>query len=480
MNTPLLVSDEPNVVPSLSGGGSIDPDANSQLTLMLRESSSPPSNATLLLNNDIAISVRASLRRVPLTTVSFVTILSGSLIIIQIGLLWGSFLSSSWLQIHLVATQISWLTPTLDTMLKNLDLGEMMNVFCQTQDKASVAILAMTTILVPCLAMIAQPLTILERHSAVLLNQTYEAKSMVNYWIRFGFLVTFCVIVFDLCSSYVQINWEDSQVMVQNRVGPGLLAYTIGLTIAVSVAMMLRLSHVKEEALVVSVGPAVEEFEQGYMRVLEEEAEATSTSPEEEDPTEDEIMLHLESTPARCCSYRLLIFEAAVLSISFGIVSFFLPLFHVSYEGVAAAFLPQTQLDVTLLDLVQVERDSPGWIAFFLQAIIVLQVICFPFLTVVVASITAFGTSSKRWLAAVHPGANGSTLCAAILIIVPALESLGNYVLKEQTSGLCNGAADDTDDSCLTMIGSIGIGTWCFLAHVVCLEVFVLLISWRS
>jgi hypothetical protein len=216
------------------------------------------------------------------------------------------------------------------------------------------------------------------------------------------------------------------------------------------------------------------------MRVLEEEAEAASASPEEEDPAEeDEIMSHFEpQPPARGCSYRLLIFESAVLSISFGIAAFLLPLFHVSYEGVAAAFLPQTQLDVTLLDLVQVERDSSGWIAFFFQAIIVLQAICFPFLTIVIASITAFGTTNKRWLAAVHPGANGSTLCAAILIIIPALELLGNYVLKEQTSGLCNGAA--MDDSCLTMIGSIGIGTWCFLGHVVSLEVFVLLISWRT
>lgn len=476
MNTPLLVSDE--VPPSLSGGGT-DPDANSQLTLMLREASSPPSNATLL-RNDLAQSLRRTTRRqrAELATVSFVTMLAGSMIMIQIGLLWGSFLSTSWLQVHVVATQISWLTPPVNTMLKNLDLGEMVNIFVQTKQTAAVAVLAMTTILVPCLTMITQPLTILERHSAVLLNQDYEAKSMVNFWIRFGFLAVFCVIILDICISHVQINWIDSQVMVQNRIGPGLLSYSVGLSIAMAVAMVLRLAYVK--VIAEPTPTVVEAVEEGYMRVLEEEEDNEDASPNE-DTNVGEVAEQRQPQPTSSCycSYRLMIFECAVLSLIFGVASFLLPLFFVSYEGFAAAFLSDTKVKIGLIDLVQVEQGNSTWTAFFFQIVVVLQVICFPVLAIIIATITAFGTH-KRWLGAIHPGINGLTLCAAILIIIPSLEPVGNYVLNEQTSGLCNSSDVATDDSCLTMVGSIGIGTWCFLAHAIFLELFVLLISWQE
>ena len=466
MNSPLLAAHEPNDVPSLSGGGD-DPDANSQLTLMLREASSPPSNATLIRST----ARMTTTRHRSLTTVSFITILVGSLTLIQVALLWGSFLSPSWLQVHVVVTHI-FFTPPLDTLVQTLDLGSMVTMFVSAGQTIAVGLLAITTVILPCCSMIAQPLTVMERHSAVILGLGFQAKSILNKFFRFGFLVVFLVLVLDICISFIELTLVDTQIAVQNRMGSGLLFYTIGMTMAVVVAKILTLSSVKEPTTATT--PAEESY---YMRVLEEEEEEHANIEETaEEPHHDELA-DLHSSGGACCSYRLIMFESAVLSVILGIAAWALPLFRVRYQGAAADFLPQTTLEVGLTDLLNVAQ-GPGHAIF--QGTVLTQLFVFPSLAFLLATgVCCFGLK-KQWLSGIHPAVNGITVCVAIIIIIPALQSLGGEMLDDQTSGLCSKFQDMTGESCLAMVGSIEAGTWCLMGHAVALETFILLTLWRA
>lgn len=472
MNTPLLASDEPNTVPSLgTANGTTDPDAESQLTRMLREA--PAEDAPLVLRTSSALRVPLVLRPSmnnsrPLSAISFVTIVAGALTLIQTGLLWGSFLSTSWVQTHLIVQP--WLSATpLDTVLQVLDLGTIVNAFVSTDHIFEIAMFAIATILIPCHAMIWQPMTILERHSAVVSGQAYKPGS--NHVIRFSFLVIFAILLVDTSVAGVQLSLVDTKISVQNEFGPGMWAYTIGCCIAVLVAIVLRLSSVKERSLII-IPTSQDDMEDGYMRVLEEESSVALLE------TEERASPHLEphtteETPTCCfcCSSRLVLFESALLSIAFGIAACVLPLYSVSYEGVAADWMPKTNMTIGVKDFLMANDVLP--------MIALAQVIVLPVLTFLAAMASCLfgGLVIQQWLAALHTGANGGTLCAAILIMIPSLQSLGDFLLDQQA--FCASVQVVTGDSCISLSGSIGPGTWCLLVHAICLEVFVQTTLWR-
>jgi hypothetical protein len=468
MNTPLLASHERHAVPSLSGVGD-DPDANSQLTQMLRAASSPPSNATLIRNtNGRARGTRRQLR--PLAAVSFLTVLIGSLTIIQAGLLWASFLSTSWLQVHVVVTNIIF-APPLDTIVRNLDLGSMVSMLVSIGQTMAVGFLAITTIIIPCCAMIAQPMTVLERHAAVVSGGTFDAKSTMLNFVRFGFLIVYIVLILDLSTSSIELNLVDSKIAVQNRIGSGLVFYMIGMTMAVVSAKLLTVATVSEVPTVGSMNV----MEEGYMRVLEEELEERG---EETTNAQEFDALDARHNDAWCgCSYRLIMFESAVLSIILAIAAFALPLFQVSYQGVASDFLSQTTLEVHITDLVQPPQGPAHAI---LQGTVMSQLFIFPSMALFLAAGVCFLGFKKKWLSGVRPAVNGITICAAILVVIPALQSLGKEMLDEQVSGFCSEFENLTGESCLTIVGTVGAGTWCLVGHAIALEIFIALTLWRA
>lgn len=468
MNTPLLATHERDAVPSLSGVGD-DPDANSQLTQMLRGASSPPSNATLIRNANNA--PRGSRRQQrPLSAVSFLTVLIGSLTIVQAGQLWASFLSTSWLQIHVVVKHVIF-TPPLDTEVRNLDLGSIVSMLVSMGQTMAVGLLAVTTIIIPCCAMIVQPMTVLERHDMVLSGGTFHSKSIIMNLVRFGFLIVYIVLILDLSTSFIELNLVDSKIAVQNRMGSGLVFYMIGMTMSVVSAKLLTVATVSEVPTVGSMNV----MEEGYMRVLEEELEESG---EETTNMQEQDVMEAHNSGAWCgCSYRLIMFESAVLSIILAIAAFALPLFKVRYEGVASDFLSQTTLEVHISDLVQLPQGSAHAI---LQGTVMSQLFVFPSIALfLVAGVCLFGFK-KQWLSGVRPAVNGITICAAILFVVPALQSFGMDILGGQVSGFCSEFENLTGESCLTMVGTVGAGTWCLVGHAVALETLIAVTLWRA
>lgn len=465
MNTPLLATHERDAVPSLSGVGD-DPDANSQLTQMLRGASSPPSNATLIRNANSA--ARGSRRQQrPLAAVSFLTVLIGSLTIIQAGLLWASFLSTSWLQIHVVVTHLVF-GPNLDTVVRNLDLGSMVSMLVSIGQTMAVGLLAVTTIVIPCYAMIAQPMTVLERHAAILSGGTFQTKSTIMNFVRFGFLIVYVVLIIDLSTSFIELTLVDSKIAVQNRMGSGLVFYMVGMTMMVISAKLLSVATVSEI-------PIVGSMEEGYMRVLEEELEESGE--ETTNMQELHVIDALNSGDLCGCSYRLIMFESAVISIILAIAAFALPLFHIRYQGVASDFLSQTTLEVHIADLVQIPQGSAHAI---LQGTIMSQLFVFPSIALFLAAGVGLFGFKKQWLSGVRPAVNGITVCAAIVFVVPALQSFGMEMLGGQVSGFCSEVENLTGESCLTMVGTIGAGTWCLVGHAIALETLIALTLWRA
>jgi hypothetical protein len=398
--------------------------------------------------------------------VSLVTVILGALAFIQIALLWGSFLSTTWIEEHVV-TSISWLNPPIDTLVRSMDLGSIVGVFASVDHNVAVAVLALTTVIVPCLTMVMQPMNIMERHNAVLLDLTFEGKSWVDCFTRFGFLLVFCLLLLDIALSHIQLDLTETQIIVYNCMDPGFTSFVLGLTLAMIVATMLRICRVTPLPILVEEQDHVEDHQ--YMRVLEEEAG-------EEGRAEME-----RSFVQRHCKFwskDLFVFECVLLSIFCFVAAFVLPLAQVTYSGVAADFLAENKLRIHLGQLSHelAKGTSPNWVVALCRILVVLQVIVCPVLATIVAITSWFGNGTSRiWLQCIYPAVNGLTLSVAAFLIFPALESLGRFLLNEDTSGLCQKFEVITGESCLIMKGVAESGTWCLLAHAIALEAFILL-----
>jgi len=307
--------------------------------------------------------------------------------------------------------------------------------------------------------MIAQPMAVLERHSAVLSGQAHTPAP--NHWIRFAFLVVFTILLVDTCVSAVQLQLVETKLEVQNEFGTGMWAYVIGCSTAMFLAAYMRISSVNQVVTTV-------EMEDGYMRVLEEEILGDEEAVEDGEVAVDNAAEREHRT--RWCTSRLCMFESAVLSIVFGIAALCLPLFSVSYQGAAAAWMSETDLTVSLPDLLF--RNN-----LKLPPIVLIQVLLLPALALFLAIATCFGLH-RQWLSAVHAGVNSLSVCCALFIIIPVLDSLGDFILHQQA--FCASVQVFTGESCLTMVGTLESGTWCLLLHALCLEVFVVLTLRRS
>jgi hypothetical protein len=169
----------------------------------------------------------------------------------------------------------------------------------------AVGLLAVTTIIIPCCAMIVQPMTVLERHDMVLSGGTFHSKSIIMNLVRFGFLIVYIVLILDLSTSFIELNLVDSKIAVQNRMGSGLVFYMIGMTMTVVSAKLLTVATVSEVPTVGSMNV----MEEGYMRVLEEELEESgeeTTNMQEQDVMEAHntwclVRLFLQTYHVRKC-----------------------------------------------------------------------------------------------------------------------------------------------------------------------------------
>jgi hypothetical protein len=438
--------------------GNIEPDYDSTLSNILREAES---NYATLQTNDQSFFGESIARMEQTPDVSFLTVLLGSFIVTQLGFLWGSFLSHPWILLKCSVSTAFSSVPT-DITLKTIDLGTIVSTFISIGSMVSVIILGLTTVIIPFCMMIINPVLVYERHIAIALNLPIKPISYQNTFCRFSFLVFYIFLIMDIAVSSIKLKFLETSFIFQCFMGSGMIYYFAGMTLSLTSIMLLTLDQRPETRFNT---PVTLNY---HMRILEEHEDDLRDRRSEFDAS---IANRLDKKIFGI-SGRLIVFEISCLALILWIASFSLPLFEISYHGVASGFLSTVTQTTKIVDLLHVPN---GPAKMLLQITLLFQVFILPGAAYILAVGVLFFRYNKRFLNSIQTGVNGISLCLGILIIIPQLKGMSVSLLNDSLSRFCLEFESLVGDSCINMTGKVGAGTWCFLVQSLLLEI---LISW--
>ena len=191
---------------------------------------------------------------------------------------------------------------------------------------------------------------------------------------------------------------------------------------------------------------------------------------------------------------RLVVYEFGILASVLWIPALFLPLFQVTLDGILASFAAQVTFEVPFYQLFSVlllhQSTAAGtdrWARLSLGLVFLLLVYILPLVATAsaIAAWRAPDHSKHAWfyttiLRYIQPCLCSVVFSLALLMAVPTLEPLGDYLLDSQTGGFCQRFENVTDSSCLVIHGHHRLGQWFLLGQSMSLEIFVILtILWK-
>jgi hypothetical protein len=474
-STPLLATDGP---PSLSAGQmTLDDDHESPLAQLMRKkepqeslidderyaselaAGNQHSNRHRLLSEPLlplphraprVATMRQTIRLNP-PPVSYATLIGGTLVLLECSLFWGSYLSKSWSELHLVVS-FDWqkrflpgLDGTTDALLQSLSLTELIQLVNSLESKMMLVFLGVTSLIIPCGAMILHPLAITEAHQVFLGNIPFIAYGRwSDLLLRGGFFVVYLLLILDLTTTAIQLHLTETTVHLYNQIQLGFLSYVLGLLMATGVAVVLR-----------------------WREPFRDNDTRTATTSE-----------NASTGGSRSWLRQIFVFESALVGVILLIVTFMMPLFRIDYHGIGVEFMEDREMIVHLKDLTQLlyTEESPSCMRILCGIVLVLQVLILPILLWICTLAYCCGFQSiKPIVRVLHPTVNPLTFAITMLVVMPQLEDLIAVLLDEQTSGFCSKFSDLLGEDCLIVTGKALWGAWALLGHAISLEVFVLL-----
>jgi hypothetical protein len=457
MDPPLLASDDDAGTPLLSSGPlSEDENESSQMmTLLMQRPEIEPTP-----ERDIFVVEQQS-------EFSVITILAGTLALLQCGLVWGAYLANSWSDTHLL-TSIDWqkkylpfLDDYTDVVIQKIDLGSVLSILRASHEYVLLAVVAVTAVGIPCLAIITNPMAVTKHY--------YKTDMGASFWdlvLRFSLVIIYLLLLLDLATG-ITLEWTDTALRIQNCMRGAMLSYLVGMTAAIGVVVALRYGRNKVEPGLVQRIPPAAAFRHPWPGVVVESY------------IDDDIF---ETTPIRqesswhsCFTWQLGLATGVLL-----LPSFSLPLLCISYQGLAAEFMSETQRDIYLWQLPRLlwhPCDGNKWMVVLCEVVLNLQIVVLP-LAGLVCGLALLSSSSlqkhsyRKCLLCLHPMMNGITLALTVVLFAPGLESMTRYLLNEDSSGLCEKFNNALGEPCLTASGSNLPGAWFLLAQSILLEVF--------
>jgi hypothetical protein len=334
---------------------------------------------------------------------------------------------------------------TTDAVLQSLSLTELIQLVNSLESKMILVLIGITSLIVPCGAMILHPLAITEAHQVFLGNIPFIAYARwSDLVLRGGFFVVYLLLILDLTTTAIQLHLtEGTTVHLYNEIQLGFLCYILGLLMATGVSIVLR-----------------------WPQLCRNDDTRPSTT--------DETV-----SSGRFGSWlrQQIVFESALTSIIFLIVTFMMPLFRIDYHGIGVEFMENREMIVHMKDLTQLlyTEESPSYMRILCGIVLVSQVLILPILLWVCTFAYCCGLKSiKPMVRMLHPTANPLTFAVTMLVVMPQLEDLIAILLDEQTSGFCSKFSDLLGEDCLTVSGKVLWGAWALLFHAISLEVFVL------
>jgi hypothetical protein len=463
---PLLPSDDDAGTPLLSSGPvSEEENESSQMMalLMKRPEIEPSLDVTLLLSLDEP-------------RFSLAVVVAATLCLLQCVMIWTSYLSDSWSDTHLL-TSIGWQKEYLpfldnytDKIIRAIDLGSIFSILRASQDYPLLAIVSVTAVVIPCISIITNPMAVTKKYYS-----TYTGASHWDLGMRFSFVVIYVLVLLDLSTS-VTLEWTDTAIRIHNCVRGSMLCYVLGSLSAIGVVVALRYSHettaVRATAtpqLITRIPPAAA-FQHPWPDFVAE----TYIDDDHDIP---ETSVRQTRSWYSCFTWQFGIAIGMLL-----LPSLALPFMEISYTGLAAEFIYDTERKIYLWQLPSLlwnPCDDNKWMVALCEGILVLQTFVLPLLCLtcgLVANRAKSPSRYRKWLSCILPFANSITLASTVVLFVPGLENMTSYLLNEDSSGLCDKVNNTLGEQCLSISGELLPGSWFYLLFSVLLEVFCFLV----
>lgn len=530
-----------NATPALLGGASSSDMDQSPLERLIAQSTSEQAAAapffiedpttTSSLQRDLMEPVSSSF----LLHTTFVTLGAGTLCLLQICLVWASFLSSAWFETHLKITVggSSLLSSTnnlefsTDQTLQKTTLASLLSMLLGADQDWPAMILVLTCLICPCLCMLLCPLWTYGDYQAAIVGHT-QSRTMAadllgfnprvlveHFMVRICFLAFFMLAILDVGTSSVSLENNHSEFLVTNRTRGGIVCYTLGMACALCVVVLLRV--VSQEAYQPpanessSANPSTPRYtRQEHPRAPPDRAFQELQRPlllldaeEGEQPVERSGVAprvshaspsFVVADPDMASWKRFVIYELMILTVVLWIPALFLPLFRITFDGLVASFMEEVSFEVGFFQVpgVLAQRGfaagTDQWMLLSLGIVLLSLVYVFPMIAAA-AAVSAWRSPNhskavwfyKAVLRCLQPCLCGVIFSASLFLAVPAFEPLGDYLLDTQTSGFCQRFQDITDTSCLVILGQHSLGNWFLLAQSLSLEILaVLTIMWKT
>lgn len=533
-NSPLLAREEDTETPALGGTQAGDVEQSPLERLIAQSTSEQAQSVSFLLDEPLDHAPGPLLVQQPSITQSagssLATVAAGSLCLCQAGLVWASFLSTSWFDTHLIIS-VPWqqeyfpfLNNALDQLLRSTTLASLLSTFVGAEQHwASITLLASSLIL-PCLCMILLPAWTVGDHQERLAIRPTASKTcqlpraFFEYMIRLSLLAFFLLALLDVGTSSIDMVNHGSKFSIVNRTRGGLVCYTIGVFCALGVVVILRFSKGGQNEYTTShPSPSENVYSRRSPRAppnrafqLPWQIVANETSPEQQQPlltrssnSEDarltsnysgqvesmQIEQGVEEVPSMSFYKKMILFEFAIISTLLWLPALFLPLFKLHYGGLVSAFVSENSFSIQLWELPAVlwqrgvTAGTPHWMLVVLGTILITVVYALPMLATILA-ISTWRTKStasficRNVLGLIQPCLSGIVFAVSMLLAIPSFEPIGGYLLDEESSGFCKKFEVVTDDTCLTINGKPELGLWFLLAQSISLEIFVILTLW--
>jgi hypothetical protein len=467
-----------------------------------------------------------------------VTAVAGTLCVLHLGLVWGSYTAKAWAETHvrvMVAWQAAYL-PFLDDMTNQVVRTTSLASFLQDLDGCHaytlLVLLWFTALVLPCLCMVIAPTLVVGDYIHPFSSQKrrihWDGRTFVELATRFAWLSVYSLSLVSLATSFVELEWTGTQIYAGQQAKAPMAAYVVGTTCAVGLLALLRAPRTESLKIVSALEHEIEfspltpppvrspppqafqhpwQLEESFnneeeplMTVLEHDALAPSSPPRPprtfptlrsppQTPVADDAtpdLIDEEERPPLAPRLtwwnKFVAFQVGLVSVILWIPSFYLPMLHFSYSGMVADLLQQPSLRLYLWEVPGVlwdegrQFETPLWILLLVGLFSIATVLVLPLLATFMGVLAWLGEGA--WADKSYVWLY--TLHPSLGGVVFALAMLTTMsVLQPLSSLLFDEQTFDachgvTGSPCLVVRGQLLSGAFFYLVQAIFLEIFVL------
>lgn len=525
---PLLAEESKEEVPSLSGPSSAE-EEDTPLSRLIAESTPQEALAPYSpMIDETTTSNTAAVAVSSYTEASLITILSGTLIVLCWGFIWGAFFSNSWMDSHLFISigwqqkYLPWLDKHTDLVIQESSVFTLSANLEEQKQYFSLLGLWICSILLPCVFMIVCPIWILTDHTLPQGIRKEAAESQTSRWclelgIRLSLLVIFILLFLNVAISGIELNWEDTNLKMQNQLRGPFISYLLGCTCAMLSVVILRMPFLNHLNLLGYSWQQPRQNNSNNIRQREDVSPQAArvpparafrlpwlssnddldaiTAESETEPMVPEPQRNTTSIqqPASSLNHipiwqRIVLYQLGVLAFLLWFPTLVLGQFRVLYGGLVVDLVKNKAFNVYLWQIPSMvwqsgmKAGTPDWMMIAIFILLFLFVLVLPLMAhwVAVMMWMRQGNNRDQWrdiLRLLHPTLCGIPFAIALLVTVPSFINIGENLDRD----ICQQIENVVQNQCLISGGVRLAGSWFLLAQTIILELFVLLtLRWTS